>query len=297
MLLIPIVLVLLVAGALFGLGWQASSHAIHPAQGAYEWTAEDYPELVAEEVSVESPTGATLAGRFYKGETPATVVLLHGYGGNQDEVLPLADHLRAGGYSVFTYDQRGCGRSTGEVTFGAREQDDLISVVDYLASRPDVDAEKLGAFGFSMGGATAIMTAAREPRIKALVGDSAWSEARAWLRPSVKAVFTRPRDRFTALSLELAELRTGTDLDDLRPVDVVDRISPRPILLVHGTADDVVAAHEAERNHDAAKEPKKLELVPGAAHGDTITPDGAALRGEVRTFFDQTLAPKAKVAA
>lgn len=296
MIAIPILLVVLVLGAIFALGWDASGNAIHPGAGAYAWTISDYPTLVAEEVSVESRTGATLSGRFFEGRTRAAVILVHGYGGNQDEMLPAADELHEAGFTVFTYDQRGCGRSSGEVTFGAREQDDLLSVLDYLASRPDVDRDRIGAFGFSMGGSTILLTAAGEPRIKAVATDSAWSDVRHWLRPSVGAVFTRPRDRFNALSLKLAELRTGIDLDDLRPVEVVGRLSPRPLLLIHGTEDDVVFPSESDRNYDAANEPKQLLLVPGAAHGDTIAPGETSKLAEVREFFQRALT-SAKAAA
>jgi uncharacterized protein len=296
MILIPVVLILMVL-AFFGLGWEASGRAIHPGQVAYAWEPADFPDLAARDVVVESSTGATLAGRLFEGRTKATIILLHGYGGSQDEMLPAADRLHEAGYTVFTYDQRGCGRSNGEVTFGAREQEDLVSVVDYLGSRPEVDMDKLGAFGFSMGGATALMTAARERRIKAIVADSAWSDVRRWLRPSVGAAFTHPRDRFNALSLKLAELRTGIDLDDLRPVEVVDSLSPRPILLIHGTADDVVVPGESERNYGAAKDPKELVLVPGAGHGDTIAPGGASTDERVAEFFDRALAATKPVGA
>lgn len=296
MIAVPIVLIALVLGAVFGLGWDASGKAIHPGAATYAWTAADYPSLVAEDVTVDSRTGATLSGRFFPGRTQAAIVLVHGYGGNQDEMLPVADALHQAGFSVFTYDQRGCGGSSGDVTFGGREQDDLASVVDYLASRPDVDGERLGAFGFSMGGSTALMAAAQDPRIKAVAADSAWSDVRRWLRPSVAAVVTRPRDRFNALSLKLAEMRTGVDLDDLRPVDVVDRLSPRPLLLIHGTADDVVVPSESELNYAAANEPKELVLVPDAAHGDTIAPGDASMHAKVRGFFERALV-SAKAAA
>jgi uncharacterized protein len=289
---IPILVVALVLGVLFALGWDASGNAIHPGSGSYAWTRADYRKLVAEEVVVESRTGATLSGRFFKGRTPATIILVHGYSGNQDEMLPLADELHEAGFTVFTYDQRGSGGSSGEVTFGGREQDDLLSVVDHLASRPDVDRGRIGAFGFSMGGSTVLMASAREPRIKAVGADSAWSDVRHWLRPSVGAVFTRPRDRFNALSLKLAELRTGIDLDDLRPVDVVGDVSPRPLLLIHGTADDVVFPSESERNYEAAKEPKELLLVPDAGHGDTIAPGEASRLSEVVEFFQRALVSK-----
>jgi pimeloyl-ACP methyl ester carboxylesterase len=276
----------LALGAVLGLGWDSSGKAIHPGVGSYAWSLEDYPELVPEEVTVESSTGAKLAGRFFPGRTEATVILLHGYGGNQDEMLPVASTLHDGGYSVFSFDQRGCGRSTGEVTFGAREQDDLESVVDYLVTREDVNEERLGALGFSMGGATALLAAARDPRIKAVVADSSWSEAKNWLRPSVKASFLHPRDRFSSLSLKLAELRGGFDLDDLRPVEVMAKLSPRPVLLVHAGADQVVPAAEGERNFEAARKPKELVLVAGAAHGDTIEPGGTTTRERIAEFFE-----------
>jgi uncharacterized protein len=295
--LIPLVLIVLVLGALFGLGWDASGRAIHPGAASYEWTLADYPSLDPREVVVESSTGAKLAGRIFEGKTDAAIVLLHGYGGTQDELLPVADRLHDAGYTVFTYDQRGCGKSTGEVTFGAREQDDLVSVVDYLARRPEVDESRLGAFGFSMGGATALMAAAREPRIKAVAADSAWSEVDRWLQPSIGAAFTHPRDRFNALSLKLAELRTGIDLDDLRPVDAIGRVSPRPVLLVHGSADDVIVPSEGERNYEAAGEPKELVLVPDAAHGDTVAPGADKTHEHVRDFFDRSLVPTKTVAA
>jgi len=290
------VLIVLALGAILGLGWDSSGKAIHPGVGSYAWSLEDYPELVPEEVTVESSTGAKLAGRFFPGRTEATVILLHGYGGNQDEMLPVASTLHDGGYSVFSFDQRGCGRSTGEVTFGASEQDDLRSVVDYLVTRADVNSERIGALGFSMGGATTLMAAADDQRVKAVVADSSWSEAKNWLRPSVKASFLHPRDRFSALSLKLAELRGGFDLDDLRPVDVISKLSPRPVLLVHAGADQVVPPAEGERNFEAARKPKELVLVAGAAHGDTIEPGGATTRDRVTEFFDMAF-DAGKVAA
>lgn len=272
-----------------GLGWQSSGRAVHPGKPTYTWSLADYPELAADEVTVHSRTGAELAGRFFAGRERATVVLSHGYGGTQDEMLPVADALHRAGLGVFTYDLRGCGRSTGEVTFGAREQDDLISVVDYVASRGDVDPARIGALGFSMGGATTLMAAAREPRIRAIVADSAWSDVNHWLRPSWGDTFLHPRDTFTALSLKLAELRTGIDLDSLRPAKSIARIGPRPVLLVHGSSDEVVPPTDAEENLAAAGDNAELWRVGGVRHTGTVAPGGAASSDRVVQFFRRSL--------
>jgi dipeptidyl aminopeptidase/acylaminoacyl peptidase len=283
------VLLVVLAAALVGLAWRASGHAIHPARVASPVGLDDYPGLRAEDVEVTSSTGAVLAGRFFHGRSKATVVLTHGYGGSQDELLPTANALHESGFSVFSYDLRGCGGSTGEVTFGAREQDDLRSVIDYVAGRDDVDDERIGALGFSMGAATTIMAAADDPRIKAVVDDSGWSDVYHWLRPSVSAVFIHPGDRFSALSLKLAEVRADIELDRLKPKEDVARLAPRPLLIIHGTADENVPPGDSAENFAAAREPKELWTIEGAAHGATVAPGGATSSERVVRFFRRAL--------
>jgi dipeptidyl aminopeptidase/acylaminoacyl peptidase len=274
---VVVVLVLLAVAGLTALAWRASSRALHPGLPHYTWSLADYPELKAEEVNVETSTGATLQGRFFPGRERATVVLTHGYGGGQDEMLPVADALHRTGFTVFTYNLR------GDVTFGAKEQDDLISVVDYLTRRDDVDADQIGALGFSMGAATTIMAAAREPRIKAVVADSAWRTAKSWLRPS-----WNPRDHFSRFSLKLAEWRAGVDLDKLRPVDSMRSLAGRPVLLIHGSEDDVVFPADSDALVAAAPG-AELWRVPGAKHGETLAPGGPATGERVTSFFERAL--------
>jgi pimeloyl-ACP methyl ester carboxylesterase len=286
MVTIPVVLI---AGAgLVGLAWRASGHAVHPAATHQEWGLDDYPSLVADEVQIAG-RDVTLSGRFFAGRNGATIVLSHGYGGSQDEMLPVTAALHGAGFGVFTYDLRGCGRSGGAVTFGTKEQDDLVSVVDHLATRRDVDPARIGALGFSMGGAVTIMAAAKDTRIRAIVADSAWSEAKSWLKPSIRATFLNPRNRFSALSLKLAELRTGADLDRLRPVDAIRDLNPRSVLIIHGAADDVVSPEDGARNFAAAGTHKQLWRVPGATHGATIRPNGITSTRRVAEFFELAL--------
>jgi fermentation-respiration switch protein FrsA (DUF1100 family) len=134
------------------------------------------------------------------------------------------------------------------------------------------------------------MAAAADPRIKAVVADSAWARWEDWLRPSLHEMLVSPNARFTPLSLKLVELRTPTRFEELEPEQVVARLSPRPLLLVHGDADDVVPYEDSERNFAAAREPKELWRIPGAGHGKTLEPGGALSEPRVAAFFKQALA-------
>jgi dipeptidyl aminopeptidase/acylaminoacyl peptidase len=276
-------------GMLALLGWRGSGTAMHPAPASIPWALDDFPELTPETVKVQSRTGVTLMGRFFRGGGGATIILSHGYGGNQDEMLPVAATLHSAGFNVFTYNLRGCGTSGGEVTLGALEQEDLRSVVDVVAARSDVDGDRIGALGFSMGAATTLLEAADDGRIKAVVADSAWSDVRHWVRPRLRDLVLRPTWHFSPVSLKLLELRTGARLRRLRPVNAVPRVSPRPILIIHGGADEVVPPNDSELNHAAASGPRDLWMVEGAAHGDTVRPGGATTGPRVTGFFDGAL--------
>jgi dipeptidyl aminopeptidase/acylaminoacyl peptidase len=282
-------LLLLGAGGLLALAWRASGKALKPPPEAAGWSLKDYPSLQPERVEVRSGTGVSLSGRFFAGRRRATIVLSHGYGGNQDEMLPAAEALHRAGFSVFTYDQRGCGGSGGQITFGTLEQQDLRSVVSHLSARDDVDPDRIGALGFSMGGASTLMAAASDTRIRAVVADSAWARVEHWLKPTVRDIFLSPNERFTRLTFALIEQRTATRFGDLVPEHMIAKLSPRPLLLVHGEDDDVVPITEAERNFAAAGEPKELWRVPGAGHGETVEPGGALSGDRVAAFFKQAL--------
>lgn len=241
-----------------------------------------------EPVHVASPSGARLVGHFLAGRSRATVVLTHGYGGTHAELRPVSDALWAAGFSVFAYDLRGCGASTGAITFGAREQDDLIAVVDELARRPDVDPRRIGAYGFSMGGGTTLLAAARDRRISAVAADSAWSDVKHWLRPTVRSLL-HPRDPLSLLALKRAERRYGFDLGSLRPARSISTIAPRPLLLMHGTDDDVVPAADAYENASNAGPEAELWIVEGGRHGDSLAPGGAASSERLVEFFRRGL--------
>jgi uncharacterized protein len=282
-----LVLALAVVGAV---GWIGSERAIHPGTATYTWRLADYPNLRPQNVTFISRTGIKIAARFFPGRSHATIILSHGYGDNQNEMLPWANFLNRAGYSVLTYDMRGRGRSGGDaVTLGALEQYDLISAVDYLTSRRDVDRARIGALGVSLGGATTILAAAQDRGIKAVVDDSGFADAPTVIANGFTYFIHLPAFPFALISVKLAEWRAGVDVEKVRPVDKIGLISPRPIFIIDGLADKVVLPINSARTFAAAKEPKQIWRVQGAGHAQSRVVAGSLYVRRVVAFFRRYL--------
>ena len=289
--LVLVTLLLVAAVTVLGVvGWIGSERAIHKAQNTYSWSLADYPELRAEAVTIPSRTGVTLAGRFFPGCSRATIILSHGYGDNQDQMPPWAAFLHRAGYSLFTYDMRSRGASGGDaITLGALEQQDLLSVIDYIAARPDVDPARIGALGVSLGGATTILAAAQDRRVKAVVEDCAFTDASGVIDTAFEYFLHLPAFPFAPIAVKISELRTGQRMSQVHPVAVVGQISPRPLFIIHGLADTVVPPANSERMYAAAGEPKQVWYVPGAKHNGSREVAGVEYEQRIVAFFRQAL--------
>ncbi len=128
----------------------------------------------AERVTVPAIDGTTLVGWFTPTKNGATVIVLAGAGGTKADTAAQANVLTRNGYGVLAMDPRGAGESGGHsMLYGWGGENDLSAAVTYLASRPGVDAGRIGVLGLSMGGEVAITGAALDPRLKAVVAEGA----------------------------------------------------------------------------------------------------------------------------
>jgi dipeptidyl aminopeptidase/acylaminoacyl peptidase len=273
-----------------GIGWVGSERALRRPNRTFSWQLADYPHLHPEVVGIAGYGGTRLSGTFFAGRSRATIILSHGYGAHQGEMIPWADFLVRAGYSVFTYDMRARGGSGGDaITLGALEQHDLIAIVDHLVGRPDVDPARLGALGLSLGGAVTLMAAARDRRIGAVVDDCGFSDVGRAIGTAYERFIGLPAFPFAPLSVLIGEIRTGLRLSQSRPMDVVARIAPRPLLIIHGAEDREIPVAHSRRNHAAANAPKELWIVPGASHGQSREVAGPEYERRVVAFFRQHL--------
>jgi len=223
--------------------------------------------LGAEPVSFRDAAGQQITGWFVPGRPgEGAVLLLHGVRGNRLQMLARAHWLQREGIASLLIDLPAHGESSGErITFGRREAPAVDAALAWLRTR--LPGEKVGAIGVSLGGAS-LLFAKRQPELDALVLESVY--------PTIEdAVQDRLSMRLgptaaTALApLLLVQLPLRLDLTaaDLRPIGAIGGVRA-PLLLASGTEDQHTRWPETEAMFAAARQPKALWPVPGAAHVD-----------------------------
>jgi fermentation-respiration switch protein FrsA (DUF1100 family) len=277
---------------LVGVGWIGAERAIHPKPCSDVPDLADYPALqpVAERVSFQVPEGNRRVGWFIPGQSRATVLLLHGYACRRQEMLDYAQVLHQAGYSTMLFDFRNRGESDGDaVTLGFYERQDAVAAVEYLRTRSEVDLQRLGVLGISMGAAVAILAAAQAPEIKAVIADSSFESASRAVEEGFTRVTDLPAFPFSPVALLIIRLRLGISASDVVPRDHIAAISPRPVFLVHGLADTKVTPGNSENLFAVAGEPKEIWRLPGSQHTDGIKDYREEYSRRMVEFFDKYL--------
>lgn len=229
-----------------------------------------------EDVDFKSADGTPLHGWFLPARAPqpaATVVFSHGNSGSLGYHLGFAMWMVEAGYHVFMYDYRGFGKSGGTVDRRGMIED-VQAAFQYVATRSDVDANRLVSFGHSMGGAKSI-TALAESRpegLRAVIADGTFACYQDMAR-----IFA-------------GDLGGNITTKEWSPEAHIARLAPVPLLIVHGADDEVVPFAQGHRLHDAAAEPKTLFKVDRGRHGDALARDDGAYRRKTLAWLAQTLA-------
>jgi fermentation-respiration switch protein FrsA (DUF1100 family) len=232
--------------------------------------------VVYDEVSITTADGLRLAGWSIPSQNRALVIAQHGYKADRGEMLNEAAMLHRHGYGVLIPAMRAHDLSDGSViSFGAKEVDDLRRWVAFASALPDVDANRIGILGNSLGGTIAIQMAARTPEVRAVVANAAFSSLSDTLETSIRFFTGLPPFPFAPLIAFWAERATGIRVSDVDATRAIADISPRPVLLMQGGADEVISTASGQRLYDAAREPRALWFDPQVGHArfDTARPD------------------------
>jgi dienelactone hydrolase len=246
--------------------------------------------LVAEDVTFPTVDNVLLSGWYVPSRHGGAVVLLHGAGSTRTDVLDQAAVLARHGYGVLLFDARGQGRSGGRaMALGWYGDEDSAAAVSFLAGRSDVDPERIGAVGLSMGGEEAIGAAAADGRIRAVVAEGATNRVAADVAWLSSAFGWRGwvQERVQWITYSVADLLTAADPPtSLRAA--VAAAAPRPVLLI--TASEVDDETRAGRYiQEGAPESVEVWEVPGADHTGGLDARPADWERRVTAFLDAAL--------
>ena len=235
--------------------------------------------MAYEKVSFKTADGLILRGWYIPSvkTTVKTLILLHGYPADKGNILPALAFLHED-FNLLLFDFRYLGESAGSYsTAGAREVEDLLAAIQFLKGR---SITELGVWGFSMGGAVALMTIAKAPEIRAVVSESSYAN----LNDMALELFKIPLLNYPMAYLVRlwAKLFLGIDLRDVSPAERV-RHTAIPILLTHSSGDEVIPfSHGQELRQALAKNPNaEFWFKDRAIHGQL----DLDYRQRVRDFF------------
>lgn len=219
--------------------------------------------------------GVSLRGWKVRPPTPNGdwILAFHGVSDNRTGVLGQAEFLLRQGYSIVMMDSRAHGESGGAMaTYGWDERYDTVAIANALILQEKV--RHLGAIGVSMGAAIALQSAAVEPRIEAVIAEDPFADLREvsydyaglHFSPLLGETIFRPA---TIFGLRAMARSGGFSPDEVSPLKAVS-VRPFPVLLICGTRDVVIPCRHADKIYEAARGPKELWVVQGAAHASAL---------------------------
>lgn len=258
-----------------------------------------------------------------KGKKLACVMVLHGFGSNKtsDNVKIPCQMLNEWGYAALGFDMRGCGESEGtRANLICLEQvADTRNAVTYLQSRADIDPGKIGVLGSSFGGAVAVYSAGVDERIGCCVSSGGWGNgkikfqgqhpgAEAWTkftkmledgkayrekhgksmmvgRYDIVPIPGGLRHNLAEKSHDEFTAETAQSMYDFTADDVVGKIGPRPLLLLHSSVDTVTPTEQSLRMFNLAAQPKDLHLFNETNHF-MFAAKGGRVRPIVKDWLD-----------
>lgn len=289
--MVLIVLTSLVILGFIGIHFLLPNAVLKPPVKAKEFTAESLG-LDAEPFSLRSHDGLQLSGLWVEGRTDTVkgiMIVMHGFGGNKEEMLPLVSSLANAGVECVLLDGRAHGESEGiYCTYGFEEKRDMSSLADYIKERKP--HHPLGIWGHSLGGAIAIQALEADKRLEFGVIESTFTDLE-------QIIFDYTKNALLGIGLrglsDYALSRAGRiaefEPEKVRPIHSVAYIE-QPVFMAHGDADANISYKYSQQLFDQLKtNDKELTLIPGGGHLDLREVGGEEYVRQYEAFIKRNL--------
>jgi pimeloyl-ACP methyl ester carboxylesterase len=271
---------------------------LHPPRRLHHRTPKSALGLPYERLRLSAADGVRLSAwlvRVHDRPARGVVVVCHGYYGNRATMLPYLRLLHRAGYHCLLFDFRAHGWSGGRrTTFGIGEARDLRAALAYVFASHEFAGLPVAVLGESMGASVALLVAADEPRVGAVVADSAFARFDSAVEGRLALAFgEKLAPAITPGARRVGERLLGRATDEIAPVDGIARIAPRPVLLIHGEDDRLIVPENVHRLYAAAEAGgcATLWTVPGAGHVMSVYVGGDEYARRVTAFLDAALPP------
>lgn len=263
----------------------------------------------AEDVRFPTSDNLMLSGCYLRAKRPRRGVILFGleFGSNRWACRSYCEHLVENGFDVFAFESRNQGNSDSMPNYEplqwvtTYEVRDVEAALAYLKSRPDADPRGIGFFGISKGGSAGLLAAANDPYVRCFVTDGIFATYTT-LVPYMKQWFRIYNTHYAIQGLIPLWFYGLIGLAGIRQIErergcsfphlegALRRLSPRPLLMIHGQADTYIKAEMTTRLFAFARRPRELWLVENAKHNQALQVAGEDYRQRVLRFFETHLA-------
>lgn len=273
----------------------------------------DFLRIQGEMVSFRAFDGLSLRGMFlfgdHAGQPKGLILFAHEFASDMYSCARYCRPLIEAGYDIFTFDFRGHGESGNLEKYQVRqwvtnhEVADMMGALAYVEDWLEAQGrpKEVGLFGISRGAGAAILAAARNPSVRAIVADSGFSNdttleylMRRWayIFAKVRFVYENHPPQFWQFLrwLLFRECRRKLHCEFPSVRNVLRRMKPRPILFIHGEKDSYIPYEQTQLLYALARHPKHLWIVPGAKHNQSVITQPLRYADRTVAFFHKYLA-------
>jgi len=292
--IIFLVIIAVLVGVVLYVSYSAADSLVHSPRAVALDKPENYG-YTYENVSFSPPDDPTIVLKGWyipakAGKNGATIIYVHGFQAERSWLLSQARFMIDEGYGALLFDLRNSGESGGNTTyFGAREWQDVAGAVAFLRTRPEVNMDRLGIMGRSMGGGVVIRAAAELRVFKFIIAQSTFTDATSLVNDVVPLSTGLPSFPFAPLIRFFGEWETGISFDDINSLVELQKLDHTPIMIIHGTKDDWIPYAHGQKLFAAAQEPKVFYPVQNAPHYPLLKYDPIGLPKALLAFVNQYL--------